>query len=181
MFSIVVNTGKLSFIYHQTATGIPSHFPVCTVIPSTSTVCDSCYVWVKHISLSLKVFLLHMLLIFIPWDLSANWDVLNSAETVSGCQVITSVPLQYRQHLPYAPGTRWWQWAGRSPSSVRPPATHSLLSSGRGRAVRCDWPSFCHHTISPLSANSRSKWVSNAVVCVSHTESPVLLPATAAL
>lgn len=70
-----------------------------------------------------------------------NTEMIQNDESVSSCHVIrASLPLQCPRHLPYAPGTRWWQWAGQSPSSVRPLATHSLPSSGRGRAVRWDWP-----------------------------------------
>lgn len=90
-------------------------------------------------------------------------------------------PLQCLRLLPYAPGTRWHQWAGRSPSSVRPLVTHSLLSSGRGRAVRWDWPSACHQTKSPLCGNKANEGVSNSVISVSPPESLVLLPAATAL
>lgn len=84
------------------------------------------------------------------WSKAEWWNV-------SGCHIIwASLPLQCPQHLPYAPGTRWWQWAGWSPSSVRPLATHSLLSSGRRREVRWDWPpSVCYHIKSLYSVQMK--------------------------
>lgn len=126
-------------------------------------------------------FSLHTHFAFIPWSFYAKTGTGNG-ENLWGCQVIrASLPVQCPQHLPYAPGTRWWQWVGWSPSSARPLATHSLLSSGRGRAARWDWPSVCHRTKSQLSANKSSEWVSNAMISVSPPESTLLLPATTAL
>lgn len=144
----------------------PCHCPICSLNPSTNTVCNSCHVgkWLqtflyfslrKVIVTASAAYTLSLLYSFSFLCILMCSKIGNIGKcVVTGASLLPQCP----QPLPYAPGTRWWQRAGQSLSSVRPRATRSQLSSGRGRVARWDWPSVCHRTKSLLMNELLSLW-----------------------